>query len=211
MEKRKELEKRLEQLELLIDEWEREKFREKTRLSAFDLAFAHPNYREELLNKYSESNLPDECKHLDFKKAVDKMKGRNRDVKLRFWNDYRNQLWKALGWRMYDDHYWHELAAIVEKAIDFYADDVVRWILEKGEYVDSGGPRERRGEKEIAYQCYLDLKENQPSMFYQSGRQKGKAIKKQVEPILREKIGKSPFDSMRSVWDYIRERETKIH
>lgn len=125
-------------------------------------------FKHVFLNKYSGKNLPQDCKHLDIIKAIEKVKDRNRAVKLNHWKEYKI----SLGNRK--NIHWHALQYFVDKAIEYYENEVIEYILNEGKYVDGGGRPVKDEEKIIQqYKKLSVMPENQ----WDNGKRKGKPMK----------------------------------
>jgi hypothetical protein len=57
---------------------------------------------------------------------------------MEFWYSYYSKLKSILG-DQYGKGYWMDLCYFTEKVIEFYEDEVIRYILKEGKYVDEGG------------------------------------------------------------------------
>ena len=217
MNKIEELEKRIQKLELQVhglnqSKWLKDYLDSRKHFGMNTVAASGPEFEKHVLHKYSkkvykEKGFPEKFEKLDLKNILKTANEKgNRVEKFKYWSKLKHEIRVVLGEKYYDD-YWMQLIAIAEYAWEYFQNHTLQYIIDKEKYLDYGGPRERTAEKEAAYNYYLYLKENSPELFYSNGRHKGGPIKKKVEPLLREKINKSDFDSMRSIWDYIRERE----
>ena len=174
----KELEKKIEALEGKFNDIEK-KDRHKTMIRASSnfigelVTRSDDAFQRLLLNKYSEENLPEGSKHLDFSKALEKVKGKkNSAEKLRYWRLYKH----SLGNR--NNLYWAGLQHFVDKAISYYEQQLVKYILNEGKYMESGGRK-----KEINRALVIDLwnrYRTNPAYVHKSGRYEGKPKKDKI-------------------------------
>lgn len=210
MDKVEQLEKRIEQLESVIEE---QKEKEK-RSNLFDKADSfleelvtreEDTYQTTFLNKYTKDNLPEDSKQLCIKEAINGMRQQwNSAKKLDYWKKYKKKLNSPY---KRDNVHWHALQYFVNRVIQYYETRVIQDILKDAKFIDMGGPREQKEVKEKGYRIFSELKnEKYSKFFHQNGRHKGGPKWDKIEPILRKRLGKE-FGSIRSIKDYIREQE----
>ena len=131
---------RIEKLEKRIEELEKDRDKQRARkLSKAVIVSPDPLYRVKIEEMYSEANLTGKYKQFDFKKAVNGAnEKRNRDQKLEYWYAFYGKLKAVLG-DQYGQGFWMDLCYLVEKIIDYYENDVIKYILKEGKYIDTGG------------------------------------------------------------------------
>jgi len=152
MDKVKELEKRIEELESSVNTLKEvnrfkqhmEFLKSRIPIGMNFVASSGAEFEKHVLNKYSsntykEKGFPKEFEKIDLKNILKTANEKgNRVEKFKYWSKLRHEIRVVLGEKYYDD-YWMELIAIAEYAWEYFQNHTLQYIIDKEKYLDEGG------------------------------------------------------------------------
>lgn len=148
MDKVEKLEKRIEELEERINTEKKIRELQTPPLNKEILKYASSfiedlitrdkkSFRNAFMDKYSKENLPEGSKHLCIKKALKESKKKNNNAeKLQYWKSYKDSLDNR------KNIHWTGLQYFVSKAIEYYEERVIAFILDEERFFKKSGNKE---------------------------------------------------------------------
>lgn len=133
---------KIEQLEKRIEELEKQLTAERNKKNKAILSrslIVNPDYRIEIVKKYSAHNLQDKHRELDLKKAIELAKKESDGAKkLKFWYEYHLKMKKIIG-SHYNSAAWYDLNYFVERVIEYHENKIFERLLKEAEFFKGKG------------------------------------------------------------------------
>jgi hypothetical protein len=198
MDKTKELEQRIVELEKIVQALVNKNRKESMKSLGLSLSMRNSEgYERYLKEKYSVDNYKrlgwdEKFYELDFSKMLSEADaGKNKIDKLRIWKGHSTTIYDKLDVNFRYAPQWFPLTSFVVSAIEYYEKSLIEYVLEKGKYFDQGGrPADiyTKEVKETIIEFWESYKEN-PEYQHENGRYKGKPQKQRIYSKIADKIG----------------------